>query len=318
MTVDIRTSIIKPKRVEYRYRLKGWVYRKVDEERVIHSMFDEADLAAFEANGFLLVEDVYDATFVSEMRAAMDTLRRADFGDSQEAGNPPDAAVNGQYLADAVTRDRTLARLLDSDGLVDSVRSLLGPAIALRASCGRVTFPGKALTEACWHVDFRLDVTPRPPLAATTPVVSCIVYLDDANLASGPIAVVPGSHDSKQAVEIGGYGENLGGLMLKQMGLEPGPRDEPANLPGSVVLTPRAGSVLFFPASLWHRVPPNPPSGSLRRVMLLQFAEASVRRAFLPVQAPKAGSVEEQLLTEADTAGDAAKLELLGRGPNWY
>lgn len=318
MAIDVGSSIIKPKRVEYRYHLSGWVYRKVDEERVIHSMFDHADLAAFEANGFLLVEGVYDAAFVAEMRRAMDALRETDFGASEESGNSPDAAVNGQYLADAVTRDPVLARLLDSEELVDSVRSLLGPAIALRASCGRVTFPGKALTEAKWHVDYRLDVTPPPPLPTRTPAVSCIVYLDDVDEANGPIAVVPGSHQSAQPVEIGGFGDNYGGLMLDRMGLSPGPGAEAADLPGAVVLKPRAGSILFFPTSLWHRVPLHQPSGAMRRALVLQFAEASVRRAFVALQPPRAGSLEEQLLAEAATAGNAARLELLGRGPNWY
>ena len=155
---------------------------------------------------------------------------------------------------DPPLRVPALEQLLEPEPLVDTARSLLGPSVMLRASCGRVTFPGRERMQTGWHVDHALRIDPPPPLVTTTPVVGCVVYLDDITEESGPTHVVPGSH--------------LRGV--------PPPASE--DVPGAVGLCPRAGSVLFFHASLWHRGGRNSEEGALRRVIILHFAQSGTRR----------------------------------------
>lgn len=308
----LAASFIRRKRVEHRYRLEGWVYRRVDEERVVHSMFDTGDFEAFARNGFLLVDDVFGPDELEPLRASMDGLREREFGSSQQCHQPEKASFTGQYLYDAVMKERGFARLLEPEPIVDSARSLLGPAVILRGACARVTFPGQPRMETAWHLDFRLDVTPRPPLHTEAPIVGVIVHLDDSDEETGATLVVPGSHQRPGSVEA----DLTGALQLDAMDAAPEPGSP--DPPGAVQLTPRAGSVLFFHTGLWHRVGPNTADGSLRRVLILQFSDAVTRRSFTSLPPPEPGSVEEALVKEAEESGDPQLIELLGRAPNWF
>lgn len=79
-----------------------------------------------------------------------------------------------------------------------------------------------------WHQD-------SPPGAPSRFNLNRLFYLQDTEFDDGAVVVVPGSHRTGR--------------------ISPGPPQEP--IPGEVVLTPRAGTLVFLHGHTYHRVTPN-------------------------------------------------------------
>lgn len=281
------------KRVLHRFRVDGWTYDTVHEERTVWSLFDDQDIQRYLNLGYVLVPGVLDAAFVEDLRSGLEACRQADFGDLRESGQRTDSHFQGQYVLNLLLRDPAAARLLEPEPIVDTVRSLLGPCVMLNASVGLVSFPGASRTGTDWHADHVLTVSPQPPLATQVPRVCCMVYLDDLDDDIGPTHVVPGSHLWKKI-----------------------PSWKPDINPPSEALKPTAGSVLFFDSALWHRGGAMVSKDRPRRAMVFQFLVGGSRQMRETPPRPAQGSYALELLERAEATGDRRMLEVLSQV--WY
>lgn len=281
------------KRVAYRFRVEGWTCDATSEERTVYSLFDSEDIAEYQRLGFVLVEGVLDSARVDEIRVALERLRQEDFGELRDSANPVESHFQGQYVQGALLRDPAISRLLEPEPIVDTVRSLLGPCVALYGSSGLVAFPEAARTGTDWHADYLVTVSPPPPLVTRIPRVACMLYLDDLDHDLGPTYVAPGSHHW-QAI----------------------PEWKPSVEPLHEALTPRAGSVLFFDASLWHRGGAMLGANRPRRALVFQFVAGGIRLMRETPPLPKEGTHARELIERAQATGDRGMQELLSQV--WY
>jgi ectoine hydroxylase-related dioxygenase (phytanoyl-CoA dioxygenase family) len=164
-------------------------------------------------------------------------------------------------------------------------RAVFGPYVQLRGFTGRVCYPDDPNQETEWHFHQRLIPDPIPPWFARPHTMDVLLYLDDITDATGPLCVVPGSHNRIA-------------------------EDQPANLfddlPGQVVLRLPAGSAVFAHGALWHRALPTQPGGTIRRLLLLGYGPTWMQPSIYGVR-PANG------LTEALRTGpDRETRELLG------
>jgi hypothetical protein len=102
-----------------------------------------------------------------------------------------------------------------------------------------------------WHFHQRVIPGPMPPFFCRPHVLDCLIYLDDANEANGPLCVVPGTHHRIQ---------------------EEMPQETHGDIPGQVTLELPAGSCVMIHGALWHRALPTRPEGTIRRLLILPYA----------------------------------------------
>lgn len=164
------------------------------------TVLSEAQKAAFERDGVLVVEDAVDAALLSRLRA--------DFADwvSESAGYdaPYGETVDGRPRFDLQPGDGVRAPALRrvqaptevSDAyyeamanspMTDMVADLIGPDIKLHHTKINSKLPGAA-TEVKWHQDF--PYTPH----SNADLVTALLMVDDVTAENGPLAVAPGSH----------------------------------------------------------------------------------------------------------------------------
>lgn len=281
------------KRVPHAFNIAGWTGDETQARRVVFSMFDHDDVKAFLDAGYLLVPDVLNGEFVDLLRDSLERHRRQDFGDLRESAQTAGSHFQGQYVLDILLRDAVMARLLEPEPIMDTVRSLLGPCIALFSCTGLVAYPGALRSGTDWHADYLLTTIPSPPMPTVTPRVGCMIYLDDLTPESGPTYVVPGSHRLQET-----------------------PNWKPDAEPASQVLLPTAGSVLFYDSALWHRGGQMRDSRRMRRSIILTLVAGGNRTLREPRAKPERGTFHRELLERAEREQDQGLLELLSR--QWY
>ena len=116
--------------------------------------------------------------------------------------------------------------------------------------------------------------------------MDCLIYLDDLNSETGPLVVVPGSHNwlDKEA-----------------------PLNSHEHIEGEIEICAKAGSVVLTHGNLWHRALPT--LKLKRRVVIISFTPTWLRKS------PNSGPQPEKGLTKAVLENaDFEKKMLLGIG----
>jgi Phytanoyl-CoA dioxygenase (PhyH) len=221
------------------------------------------------------------------LRSAADHLAAARFTSPEQKTYQDEFA--GQYLRDPHKADPRLLTvpLLDYP-LADTVRTLLGPRITLRNSNIRITHPGTS-DSTVWHTDFRPHVSPHPRLGGGPVIITALVYLDPADLQTGPLYVIRGSHLTPA---------------------QPAATLEP--LAGQEELLIEPGQVIVMNAALWHRGGPNTSRDRIRRLLTLQMSTIFLSPYNFGSAPPSAAWT--QLIGHARNTADEPLLELLGLG----
>ena len=148
-------------------------------------------VAAYQRNGFLKLDDWFSAAEVAEMQRGLQDLWQAAADDSrEEVIREPDSRVVRSIFA--VHRDAALfARLAGDRRLAGSARQLLGGGVYVHQS--RINFKqGFAGREFYWHSDFETWHVEdgMPGMRA----LSVSVALSANSPHNGPLMVIPGSH----------------------------------------------------------------------------------------------------------------------------
>ena len=136
-----------------------------------------------------------------------------------------------------------------------------------------------------WHRHLRVVSKPLPPWFAQPHCLDALIYLDDLNDATGPIAVMPGSHRWLDRDAPSGY--------------------EP--LPGERVFRLRAGDAILMHGNLWQRALPT--VSARRRMLILSYTPSWLRHSPHHGPRPEAG-LTTAFLEDADLEGRM----LLGEG----
>lgn len=164
------------------------------------AILSEEQIAAFERDGVLVVEDAVDADLLARMRADFDgwvresALHDAPYGETVdgrprfdlEPGDGDKPAALRRVQAPTEVSDAYYEAMANSR-MTDMVADLIGPDIKLHHTKINSKLPGAA-TAVKWHQDF--PYTPH----SNSDLVTALLMIDDVTEENGPLAVAPGSH----------------------------------------------------------------------------------------------------------------------------
>ena len=209
------------------------------------------ELRAFTADGFLVRERLFAGEQLDRLRAALDEVAAAErVRSGQGEGLGASRRFGGLFLRHLLDKHPAFLELLRFQPLLSVARAQLGPQVQVRGLSARITHPDQPNQETHWHFHQRLIPDPLPPFFSQPQTIDCLIYLDDVTDATGPLAVVPGSHRR--------IGEDLRA-------------EEYGDQPGQILLRLPAGSCVLCHGALWHRALPNRPEGTVRRLLLLGY-----------------------------------------------
>ena len=200
----------------------------------------------FDANGYLVVEDVYSPDEVAEIRAAMNALLKEpglarprvkfSYEPAESAGSSPIDPDNPHriwMIFDTPLAGDLWFRQACDPKVVNIVGDLLGPNIDFHNGKARIKPPGYQ-SHQVWHQDWPYERHTLPQLAAA------LIYLDDTGPGAAATEVIPGSH-------LQGEWEHTPETYIP---------DENVKSP-AVPICARAGSVAFIHVLVVHRAGAN-------------------------------------------------------------
>jgi ectoine hydroxylase-related dioxygenase (phytanoyl-CoA dioxygenase family) len=215
--------------------------------------------AAFEAQGYLLLEHVYSGDELEEMRRAVDAIIARAAGTAAETNH----AWRGDHLGaeersnvvlsgfhDLPYHDAVFTRAAAHPRLVEALTQVIGPNVQLHHTKMLVKPPEKGAPFPM-HQDY-----PFFPHARHT-VTAASVHLDDATEENGCLHVIAGSHAGGPIAEIG----DNNSLDTAEYPLEAG-----------VAVPAKAGDVLLFNYLTIHGSGVN-RSARPRRNVLFQYRD---------------------------------------------
>ncbi|HUR05006.1 MAG TPA: phytanoyl-CoA dioxygenase family protein, partial [Nonomuraea sp.] len=197
-------------------------------ERACTTMLTQQEEDTFVHEGVVVPDKRVLADMIGLLREAIDQQVAEHFPSAED--KTYDKEFSGQYVRDPHKQDPQIAMIpLLSYGLADTVRCLLGPRIVLRNSNVRVTRP-RTGDGTVWHTDYRPHTSPPSRLASAPTVITCLIYLDAADEQTGPLLVVPGSHNRPE---------------------QPPATDDAFD--DQLMIQVQPGQVVLMNAALWHR-----------------------------------------------------------------
>lgn len=210
-----------------------------------------ADLAFFEANGYLFFDGMFASHEVARYVAELGILsRRSDVKEAKETVLEPDSQEVRSIFN--IHRSNALFRALAYDPRIARVMmQLLGGPVYLHQS--RINYkPGFRGKGFDWHSDFETwhveDGMPRMR------AISCSISLTENNPFNGPLMLIPGSHRSFVAC-VGATPEDHYKQSLRKQEYGVPDDDSLRELVaqgGIVAPTGPAGSVTLFECNIMH------------------------------------------------------------------
>ena len=233
-------------------------------------------------DGYLVREGLFTGEALSALQDALDRLEARESGAFRDSGKPSWGRIP-RHLMD---KDPAFLDLLKFPPALSVARAMMGPLVRLRGLSARISYPGTTPHQTPWHQHLRVISKPLPPWFSRPHCLDALIYLDDLNEDTGPVAVVPGSHN--------------------WLYREP-PRDAYAPVDGERVLCIKAGGAVMMHGNLWHRGMPT--LRTKRRMLILSYTPTWLRRS--PHGGPPPGGGLTQAVLEGDD--DEARI-LLGKG----
>lgn len=191
---------------------------------------DERDF--LDANGYLILPNMMDAAWLSELRQAYERLMTVKYGawqPSMSGGATTDFWNHEQgtrRLTNLVSEDPAFDRIYLHPRLLAAVLHVTGRAVMLHSLNARDALPGQGAQAL--HVD---GAALKP--GESSYLVNTAWLLDDFTAENGSTRVILGSHRIP-----GPISEHVADLM--------------ADHPAQQIVEAPAGSVLVFNAHLWH------------------------------------------------------------------
>lgn len=211
----------------------------------------EAQVQAYERDGFLMLEDLLPEAEVQALVAEIARMARdpAIIRREESITEPGSNAVRSIFMVHQLSP--MISRLARDPRLINVARQILGSEVYIHQSRANMK-PGFKGKEFYWHSDFETwHVEDGMPAMRA---LSCSVLLTDNNACNGPLMLVPGSHRQfiscigetpqdhyKQSLKKQEYGvpDPVSLQLLAEQG-------------GIRAMTGKAGSVVFFDCNTMH------------------------------------------------------------------
>ncbi len=264
------------------YELLSRKSRDPDRNPNIEVQASPEELEQLEASGYLVREGLFGGEELVRLQEALDRLEARE----RKPSNPDQKRSWGQIPRHLMDKDQAFLDLLKFEPVLSIARAMMGPLVRIRGLSARISYPGKVRHETPWHQHMRVISKPLPPWFSRPHGIDALIYLDDLTEDTGPVCVVPGSHNW----------------------LDRAPQDEVYEwIEGEEALCVPAGSCVIIHANLWHRAMPT--LSAKRRMLILSYTPTWLRRS------PHGGPQPEDGLTQAALKeGDYETRELLGVG----
>ena len=233
------------------------------------------DLQAFAESGYLVRESLFQGDALQRLQDALDTLEEKEW-------EKRDQAVSGKRSWGFIPRhlmdkDEVFLELLQFQPVLSIARAMMGPLVRLRGLSARISYPGDDRRhQTPWHQHMRVVPNPLPPWFSRPHCIDGLIYLDDLNADTGPVAVVPGSHN--------------------WFSREP-PLDTYEPIAGEVEVCVKAGGAVLIHGNLWHRALPT--LNAKRRMLIFSYTPTWLRKSPHGGPQPEDGLTKE-FLEEAD------------------
>ncbi len=223
----------------------------------------EDQIAAFEANGFLALNNVFSQDEVLTWRQSAEALQARAAGltestDRFRLQTWDDDILQLQQVAEPHELGTIWMDLARDPRILDAVESLIGPNIQLYYSMFMMKLPWHGF-EAPWHQDMAFF----PHNQASQ--IACQVYVDDSTVENGCIRVVPGSHKE------GLVNHYKDGEFTARVQVDTARYDQ-----AEVIVPVNAGGMLFWHSLTLHRSDPN-TSEHPRRAIVFEYKNPEAR-----------------------------------------
>ena len=217
---------------------------------VTASTLSEDEKTSLDTNGYVVLHDMIDSSWLTELRSTYENLMNEKYGKWHPAmtgGKESDFwfhEVGTRRLADLVSEGQAFDRIYTHPRLLAAISFILPGGLRFHSLNARDALPGQG------HQHLHVDAQPLKP-GEPFCLVNTAWLLDGFTAENGPTRVVPGSH-------------KIPGPLSAHVAdaFAPHPREERVIAP--------AGSVLVFNAHVWHSGTTN-NSSSPRRVIHCAF-----------------------------------------------
>jgi ectoine hydroxylase-related dioxygenase (phytanoyl-CoA dioxygenase family) len=210
-------------------------------------MLSQQQIASYNENGYLLVENVVTPDQLARMRDIA-----LDFIDKSRKVTVSDDVFDLDEGHSAATPKLTRVKLphkqhpyfwevAKNSGITQVLRQLLGPNVLLQTSKLNTKAPGGGAAVE-WHQDWAFYPHTNDNILA------CGLMLEDVDLANGPLQVIPGSHRGPVLSH-----NNKDGVFCGAVD----PADPDFHAKKAVTLTGKAGSMTVHHARTLHGSAPN-------------------------------------------------------------
>lgn len=225
-----------------------------------------------EAEGFAVIESVFAADDVAELREELEDVYCTYPADGRSSRRPTEEDEDFRY--EVFNRSPLAQRAIAHPEILSTIEPLLGEDCHVIANTCWRNPPDTRRSHGggFWHTDSGPHV-PRPadvPWDDRIPypvfAVGAHIYLEDCPLACGPTGVIPGSHRSGQPPPRERYDD----VRLTWQGR------------GTVALTAKAGDVALFVSDVWHRRLPAGPGDSGRFFLQAHYGRRDIAQRVRP------------------------------------
>ena len=243
----------------------------------LQAIASSEEVASFEENGFLVVEDVLSPDELANLRAETAHICRGQRGHVTGLPEFSDTESDDEVIAKTLCVhfvhkiSDTMYDALSQPSIVDYLTALIGPNVKCMQSMLFIKSAGKP--GQSWHQDEAFIPTRDRSLTAAW------MALDDATPENGCLWVIPGSHRQGVIWPVGEHDDERYDCAV-------GAFDFPYTDEDGIMVPVKAGSVVFFNGYLLHRSLPNYSETGFRRSLVNHYMSAS---SLLPWQLPTEG-----------------------------
>ncbi|TMJ55122.1 MAG: phytanoyl-CoA dioxygenase family protein [Alphaproteobacteria bacterium] len=225
-------------------------------------MLTKAEIEQYRELGYLVVPGVFDAELLAEIRRAVDAIiadagkvtTHTDVYDLEESHTPEKPRV--RRIKTPHKHFPFFAELTRNPRITGVLAQLIGSDLRLHGAKLNMKSAGYGAAVE-WHQDWAFYPHTNDDVLATG------LYLDDCDMANGPLLVVPGTHKGPV------YDHHADGYFVGAMA----PEIEGLDYAKAVPLTGKAGSMTIHHARLVHGSALN-TSSKPRRLLLHEYTAA--------------------------------------------
>lgn len=209
------------------------------------------EINRFIDQGYMILENEISVNTIDSFRETLDRIALAE----EASENTEHLQGNGHYIRDLLNKDSVFHSLLYLEEPKNISRAVLGPQVWFDAEA-RIVPAGTAELGVGWHIHHRVIPSPYPPFFSYPHAIHGLLYLDDVDMDTGPICIMPGSH-KEHAVQQ--------------------PRNTFEDKEGQICLPVKSGTILLMHCNLWHKTIKTTAKAKKRRLIIFGYTPSWIK-----------------------------------------